>query len=245
MTKKRFLFDLDDTLMGNMHDYSFPLLDFARWVIERVGFRAPDVPTIMNLQAEIDSRKTKEWMPSGRGFCKERFPTSTAETYREICRTLGINDLEGEKIAYQVGTHAFDIERWKRQGLMPGAEEIIHYLKEKGDELILVTKGDSEIQQMKILANNLDSMFDEVHIVQTKNREILETFIVNGDISHIWHVGNSVKSDVLPAIDAKIGIIYIPLETWKFEKEHTGIPEYEKLIKIDKISQIKDIYSQL
>ncbi|MCX6747067.1 MAG: hypothetical protein NTU63_02940 [Candidatus Pacearchaeota archaeon] len=245
MTKKRFLFDLDDTLMWNIHDYSFPLLDFARLVIERVGLRAPDVPAIMNLQAEIDSKKVKDWMPSGKGFCKERFPTSTSETYREICRTLGINDLEGEKLAYQIGTQAFDFERWKKQGLVLGAEEIIYYLKEKGDELILVTKGDAEIQQMKILANNLESMFDEIHIVQTKNKEILEAFIGNRDRSYVWHVGNSIKSDVLPAIDAKIGMIYIPLETWKFEKEHAGIPEYSRLIKIDKILQIKDIYLKL
>ena len=245
MTKKTFLFDLDDTLMWNFHDYSFPLLDFTKLVMKRIGPKAPDLPTIINLQAEIDSKKVKEWMTFGRGFCKERFPTSMAETYQEICKSLNINDAKGEKLAYQIGTRAFSIKRWKKQGLVPGAKEIFSYLKNKGDEIILITKGDEEIQKMKISANNLELIFKEIYIVQTKNKETLEECISKKNKNYIWHIGNSIKSDVLPAIDAKIGIIYIPMETWKFEKEHASIPKYNRLIKLENISQIKNIYSQL
>lgn len=244
--EKIFLFDLDDTLMWNLHDYSLPILNFAALVVERVGPKAPDIPTIINLQAEIDSNKVKEWLPLGKGFCKERFPTSCAETYREIYRTiLGKEDKEGEKLVYEIGMNAFSIERWKKQGLVPSAKKVLNYLTKKGDRLILITKGDEEIQKMKISANKLEKIFEEIHIVPTKNKEALEKIMGRKDKSYIWHVGNSIKSDILPAIEAEIGAIYIPLETWKFEKEHAGLPKYNRLIKIDKISKMIDIYPRL
>jgi putative hydrolase of the HAD superfamily len=243
--KKTFLFDLDDTLMWNMHDYSFPILDFVRLVIERLGPRAPDVPTIINLQAEIDSKKVKEWIPLGKGFSKERFPTSLAETYREISAPLGISDLKGEKLAYQIGTKAFSLERWEQQGLVADAKRVIDYLIGKGDELILVTKGDKEVQRMKISVNKLESMFDEIHIAPTKNKEVLEEIIGKRNKNKVWHVGNSIKSDILPAIESEIGAIYIPMETWKFEREHADLPKYNRLIKIDKISEVIDVYPRL
>ena len=245
MVKKRFLFDLDDTLMWNLHDYSQPILDFAKLVITRVGPRAPDIPTIINLQAEIDSNLVKKWIPLGAGFSKKRFPTAMSETYKKICEPLGIQDPEGERLSYEIGTEAFSMGRWKRQGLVPGAEDVIYYLKDKGNELILLTKGDQEVQQMKIEANDLESMFDECHIVPTKNREVVEKYLGSMSKSDVWHVGNSKKSDVLPAIDAGIGIIYVPMETWKFEKDHGKVPKYGRFITLDKISEIKDVYDKL
>lgn len=245
MVKKRFLFDLDDTLMWNLHDYSQPILDFAKLVIDRVGPRAPDIPTIINLQAEIDTNRVKQWIPLGNGFSKKRFPTSMAETYKKICEPLGIVDLEGEEMSYEIGTQAFSMKRWKNQGLVPGAEAVIKYLGEKGDELILLTKGDMEVQEMKISANNLESKFDEIHIVPTKNSEVVESYIGDRDKANVWHIGNSKKSDVLPAIEAKIGIIYIPMETWKYEKEHAEVPKYDRLITLNKISQIMSVYDRL
>lgn len=244
---KTFIFDLDDTLMYNLHDYSEPILNFVKFVVKKIGPKAPDIPTIVNLQAEIDSKKVKEWMCENKGFSKERFPTSLAETYREIGKPLGINDPEGEEKAYEIGTQAFSMRRWKEQGLVPGALKTIKYLKSKKDELLLMTKGDLEIQTMKIKANKLESVFgkENIFIVPTKNKEELYKVIQNRKIETIWHIGNSIKSDILPAIEANIGAIYIPLETWAFEKEHKPLPEYKRLFKLNSLEEIKFIYNRL
>jgi putative hydrolase of the HAD superfamily len=205
--KKTFIFDLDDTLIYNLHDYSQPIIDFTKLVIERIGPRAPDIPTIINLEDKIDREKVKEWIPLGKGFSKERFPTSLKETYQEIAKPLGIEDKIGEELAYKIGTQAFSMERWKKQGLVPGAVETIDYLKSKGDELILMTKGDDKVQKMKIKANNLEEIFKKTYIVPTKNKEIIYSVLNTQNLDNVWHIGNSIKSDILPAIDAKIGAI--------------------------------------
>jgi len=242
---KTFIYDLDDTLMYNLHDYFQPILDFTQMVVKMVGPRAPDIPTIINLQSKIDSNMVKAWLPENRGFVKERFPTSLQRTYREICTPLGIIDKKGEDLAYKIGTQAFDMERWKAQGLAEGAMESIEYLKSKGDELILMTKGDPEVQQMKISANNLELIFKKRYIVPTKNKEILYSALNGQKLENVWHIGNSIKSDILPAIDAKIGAIYVPLETWEFEKEHKPLPAYDRFFKINTLSEIKNIYHKL
>ena len=240
--RKTFIFDLDNTLMYNFHDYSAPLLDFAKLVITRICPRSPDVPTILNLQADIDARNVKKM-----GFRKERFPLSMKETYKEIANTLGVKDPEGEEIAYKIGTQAFSLEKWKKQGLVEGAEETIKYLQMQNDRLILLTKGDEEIQRMKIKANDLESLFGEenIHIVPFKNEESILSLMKGTNPENVWHVGNSIKSDIIPAIKAGVGAIYIPLETWKYEKQHNGLPKYNRLIKLDEISEIKDIYPKL
>ena len=56
---KTFVFDLDDTLMNNHHDYTHPQLDFVRFVVERVGNKAPDAQTIINLQVDEDLKLLK------------------------------------------------------------------------------------------------------------------------------------------------------------------------------------------
>jgi len=121
--KKMFLFDLDDTLIYNLHDYSWPQIEFIKFVLKRIGPKAPDVPTIINTEVKEDVKLVNEWMTLNKAFSKERFPTSFKRAYREICKTLKMTDLEGEKIAYEIGTDAFSTERWKKQGLIPGAKE--------------------------------------------------------------------------------------------------------------------------
>lgn len=242
---KTFIFDLDDTLMNNQHDYTYPQLDFVKFIVERIGNRAPDAQTIINLQVDEDLKLLNSLKEKGKAFSKERFPTSFKNAYKKICNPLGIDDKKGEERAYEIGTRAFDEKRWRKQGLVYGAEDVLDYLNKKQDELILLTKGDEEIQKRKINANDLEKRFDETRIVSFKDKETLEEVISGRDKSYVWHVGNSIKSDVLPAYEAGIGMIYVPCETWAWEKKHQGLPDYQRLIKIDNLKEIKNIYGEL
>lgn len=47
--KKLFVFDLDDTLIDNVHDYADPLLDACRLIIKTLGNKAPHVSKIIAL----------------------------------------------------------------------------------------------------------------------------------------------------------------------------------------------------
>jgi len=240
---KTFIFDYDDTLAPNHNDYSYAQLKFGRWVIKKLKNKAPDLQTIINLEVEIDRKLVKTM-----GFLMERFPTSFQKTYEIICEEKDKKcSKEDLKKAYDVGMSAFDEKRWKQEGLVEGAKETLDYLVEKEkDELILLTKGDPRVQEKKIRATNCMKWFgDKIYIVPDKNEGIIKKVVGNRVKSKVWHVGNSIRSDVYPALKARIKMIYIPCETWAYEREHKGVPEDPKLITFQQIIEIKNNYNSL
>ncbi len=239
---KKFIFDYDDTLAWNHHDYSFAQIKFVEWVIGRLGpAKAPDAQAIINLQVDLDMKDVAE-----AGFSMGRFPSSMRESYRVMCEGLGIEDQEGLGIAYQIGMSVFDEEQYKRRGLVEGASETLDFLVAHGDELVLLTKGDEVVQMRKISATNCRHWFgDNIHIVPRKNPEVVHEVVGDSDKSRVWHVGNGIKSDVIPGLDAGVKMIYIPRETWAYERDHDGMPDSPNLIVMEKIIDIKEKYHLL
>jgi len=331
---KVFLFDLDDTLMPNQHDYSVAQLalasyalekfaavkpvrkdvaeaqiSFVNFVIDRLGMKAPDVHTILVLQADHFKKQSKKddalsqsfvktfqaicagayvtfteddltqsyacgegvkgvssrdegvffvrdlisleekidvGLVEHYGFAMERFPTSFREAYYQFFAHHGIPVRPGElREVYDIGMLAYDEHRWEEQGLVPGAEETLDFLLSKGDELVLVTKGDPRVQEKKISVHNLHRWFHRIHIVPRKTSTDLQRFVGTLPLSAAWHVGNSVRSDVLPAVNAGLGMVYVPCETWAYEKQHEGLPEYDRLFIINSLPDMRGLYDVL
>jgi putative hydrolase of the HAD superfamily len=94
--------------------------------------------------------------------------------------------------------------------------------------LVLVTKGDLFDQERKIAQSGLGELFEAVEIVSDKNRATYErVFKRHGDgPEKSMMIGNSLKSDVLPAIEAGGWGVYVPHDlTWAYE--HAEAPEGE------------------
>ena len=238
-----WLFDLDDTLISNQHDYDHAKIALVEFLFEAIGHGVPDFQSIVNLQAEIDSKNVKSM-----GFRMQRFPTSCQQTYEEICKTLNRPaHREHQLRAYEIGMQAFDEERWKAKGMLLGAGETLEFLAEQGDELLLLTKGDLKVQEKKVEVYQLNRYFSDenIFIVPQKNKEIIEKVVGERDKNKVYSVGNSIRSDVEPSLAAGLKMIYVPWETWQWEREHKGIPEHDNLSKVERITDLKDNYKQL
>ena len=86
--------------------------------------------------------------------------------------------------------------------------------------IVLVTKGDLFDQERKLAASGLGDFFDAVEIVSDKHRATYErVFARHGDgAERAMMVGNSLKSDVVPAIEAGGWGVFVPHElTWVLE----------------------------
>lgn len=238
---KTFIFDMDDTILKSHHKYSLAQLEFVSYAIKRLGPKCPDTHQWINLEVDID-KKLVETM----GFSSERFPLSFKKAYETVCESLGIEDKEGAERSREIGKLALNEEHWKNSGLcgfMEGVEETLDYLVEKEDELILLTKGDRKVQLKKIELYNLGRWFSDTVIVDRKDGKTVSSVVGRRDIDLVWHVGNLIKSDVIPALDAGIKSIYIPCETWAYEKQHNGIPQTDRVITLDSIKDIKEKYN--
>jgi putative hydrolase of the HAD superfamily len=88
--------------------------------------------------------------------------------------------------------------------------------------LVLITKGDLFDQERKLAQSGLGEYFDAVEIVSEKTAQTYERiFARHGDgAAHAVMVGNSLKSDVVPAIAAGAYGVHVPHElTWVLEHE--------------------------
>ena len=103
--------------------------------------------------------------------------------------------------------------------LLDGVAEAIAAL-EATHPLMLVTKGDLLDQERKLAQSGLGEVFDAVEIVSAKeSATYAEIFARHGlRPDHALMVGNSVKSDVIPPIEAGGWAVWIPHGlTWEIE----------------------------
>jgi putative hydrolase of the HAD superfamily len=103
--------------------------------------------------------------------------------------------------------------------LLEGVRETIEALNGRY-RLMLLTKGDLFDQESKRCALGPRKFFDAVEIVSTKNASTYRTIMTRHTIApeQFVMVGNSLRSDVLPALEAGALAMHIPYEmTWAHE----------------------------
>ena len=109
--------------------------------------------------------------------------------------------------------------------LLPHAAEVVADLSGRF-RLVLITKGDLLDQERKLAQSGLGEMFDAVEIVSNKTEATYaRAFARHGDgADRAMMVGNSMKSDVRPALEAGSWGVFVPHGlTW--ELEHAEAPE--------------------
>jgi len=130
--------------------------------------------------------------------------------------------------------------------LMPHAAETVDALA-KDHKVILITKGDLFDQERKIAQSGLAEKFDAIEIVSDKHADIYRNFFTRyGDGAHsAMMVGNSLKSDVIPAIEAGGWGVFTPHElTWSVE--HAEKPHaHPRFREIEHLGALPDLIKSL
>lgn len=117
--------------------------------------------------------------------------------------------------------------------LLDGVAEALGALAERG-ALVLVSKGDLFHQEAKLAASELGDRFSGVEIVSEKTaeayRRIFARYGARPDEAVM--VGNSLRSDVWPALEAGAWAVHIPHEfEWTCERadDPEGRPRFARL----------------
>jgi putative hydrolase of the HAD superfamily len=87
---------------------------------------------------------------------------------------------------------------------------------------LLLTKGDPQEQRRKIDASGLDHHFRSVHIVREKHVDCYLRLVEERALpaERAWMIGNSPRSDILPARQAGLNAVFIPNDnTWALEHD--------------------------
>ena len=117
--------------------------------------------------------------------------------------------------------------------LLPHVAEVIPLLAGQVP-LMLITKGDLLDQERKLAQSGLGDLFHAVEIVSDKTPAVYaRIFARHGDgAGHAMMVGNSLKSDILPALQAGAWAVHVPHDlTWVLEhaEEPTGTARYRAI----------------
>ena len=162
------------------------------------------------------------------GFGIKGFVLSMIETAIEVTKGEVRADVIAEILAAGREMAAHPVET------LPHVRETLQALA--GDyKLVLITKGDLFDQERKLAASGLGELFDAVEIVSDKTASTYERiFARHGDgARRAMMVGNSLKSDILPALAAGAWAVHVPHElTWALEhaEEPAGEGRYRKLV---------------
>lgn len=127
--------------------------------------------------------------------------------------------------------------------VLDGVEETLAQLSDRC-RLLLVSKGEREVQEDKLARSGLGHLFDAVHVVGEKDADVIRALLARHELrpEQTWVIGNSPRSDINPALDAGIGAVYVPHpETWELEVERISDPE--RVIVVEEFGELVEVFS--
>ena len=125
---------------------------------------------------------------------------------------------------------------------LPGVVSTLETLRSRLDgssKMVVFTKGELQDQENKLKRSGLLKYFDDVEITSDKSQREFLDLCEHQQIhpSELLMIGNSLKSDIAPALAIGAWAIHIPFHvTWQLE--HFEDIDHERLIKIEHFSEI-------
>jgi putative hydrolase of the HAD superfamily len=223
MTLTTIGLDADDTLWHNETVFRLSQKRFADLLKDHA-----DEPVMMGRLAEIESRNLRLY-----GYGIKGFTLSMIETAMELCGGEAPPHIIREILAAGREMLVHPVET------LPGVDEVLAELS-ADYRLILITKGDLMDQERKLAASGLGELFAAVEIVSEKDRGTYERIFARhgSGPAEALMAGNSMKSDVLPALEAGAWACHLPYPLiWAHELADApeGHPRYVSLSHINEL----------
>ncbi len=221
-------FDADDTLWQNETYFRLTQERFADLL---AAYTDPDTLHARLLSAE--RRNLGHY-----GFGVKGFTLSMIETAIEVTDGRVPARVIGELVEAGRAMLETPIE------LLPAAEDTVAALAGRY-RLVLITKGDLLDQERKLAQSGLGAHFDAVEVVSAKTADVYaRLFSRHGTGPEgAMMVGNSLLSDVLPALEAGGWAVHVPHPlTWTLEHapEPTGAPRYRRIGDLGELPALVD-----
>jgi putative hydrolase of the HAD superfamily len=235
MKKQNILFNLDDTLSYCNKYFNLVIDEFADQMM--VWFDSISKENIRQKQLQLDVAAISE-----HGLKSERFPESFVGTYKYYC-DLTDREKKKDEIQYlrELGFKVFEIPVEP----IPYMNETLIRLKEEGHELYLHTGGDEANQRRKITQLELTTYFEHrIFISEHKDTTALSDIIktIKADPKVTWMVGNSLRTDIVPALEMDIHAIYIPAENeWQYNMVEVNVEHSSAFFTVDSLQEVPDV----
>jgi putative hydrolase of the HAD superfamily len=200
------VFDADDTLWDNNIRFNRVIDDYIAWI----AHPTLDRHAILAVLHDIEAANTAVY-----GYGSQVFVRNLHDCFARL-QERPATDAERRDIENLAAALAA-----QRIELVPQVAETLSELGRR-HRLLLLTKGEVDEQQAKVDASGLAPQFASVHIVPEKN---VNTYLglareESLNPAATWMIGNSPRSDIIPARKAGWRAVFIPnAHTWALEQE--------------------------
>jgi putative hydrolase of the HAD superfamily len=198
-------FDADDTLWPNQ-----PHFDHVEAQLFAILARCGDPATIGRYLYEVQRRNMHLF-----GYGAKSFMLSMIETAIQLTEGA-VTGHEIQQIM-DLGKRLLDFPIEP----LPGVEQVLSTLKQRGQKLMVLTKGDLFDQESKLARSGLGDFFDYVEIVSEKDQATYQRILARYgiEVEEFVMIGNSLKSDVLPVARLGARAVHVPYHaTWVHEQ---------------------------
>jgi putative hydrolase of the HAD superfamily len=223
-------FDADDTLWQNEQYYRLTEAHFTELLSDFA-----EGPKISERLLEAEKRNLRHYGFGIKGFTLSMIETAIEVTEGKIPAAViaRILDTGRDLLSHPVDT-------------LPHVQETLAALSESY-LLVMITKGDLFDQERKLAQSGLGDFFHAVEIVSDKTAVTYRRIFsrIGGGPERAMMVGNSLKSDIVPAIAAGSYGVFVPHElTWVLEhvEEPTGAPRFRK---IEHLGELRSVIESL
>ena len=201
------IFDGDDTLWETESLYDRARNDAAK-IVQAAGLPA-------DLWEDIE-RKLDVANVARFGFSRMRFPSSCVEAYHRVA------DLSETAVSDTIEAcirAAAESVFLATAPTVPGARRVVAAVR-RYYRTVLLTQGEPDVQQHRIDTSDLTDLFDAVEIVESKHPSVFAATLaaMAAEPSASWMVGNSVRSDVNPAVATGMNAIWVNAHVWEYER---------------------------
>ena len=226
------IIDADDTLWENNIYYEACVEAYARLMADE-GYDPGEAEEMMGV---VERERIPEV-----GYAPEEFARSLVISYERLCerRDRPVREEVVEAI-WTIGLQVGDYP----MVLLEGIETSLEALQED-HRLILLTKGDDQVQREKLARSGLERYFEAVHVVWEKDADVFRDLVAQYDLvpERTWMGGNSPRSDVNPAVEAGIGGVYVPHpNTWQLEIE--GLVESDRVTVLKRFADLPELAAE-
>jgi putative hydrolase of the HAD superfamily len=214
------IFDGDDTLWATEPLYDRARLE-ARDIVAAAGY---DGAAWEALERQLDVENVGMM-----GYSPDRFPTSCVQAYEQLTITAGA--APDPDVVRRIRVAAASVFR-EDAAVVAGAEETLAALRARGARLALLTKGHPDVQARRVERSGLAKYFDVIEIVTDKSTETIAGLVraLGADAADAWMVGNSMRSDVIPALAAGLRAIWIDAHVWEHERTHDHLRDERTIV---------------
>lgn len=223
-------FDADDTLWRNVHLF--------RLTEDRFADLLADYTDKGNLKERLLDAERRNVLHYGYGV--KSFTLSMIETAIEVT---------DRQVPAEVLSQILEAGReilTEPVAPLPHVADTLRALSED-HRIVLITKGDLFDQERKITSSGLDVYFDAIEVVSEKTAETYQTLFKRhgSGADQAMMIGNSLKSDILPALNAGAYGAHVPYEiTWALEEADK--PENStRFHQLDNIGKVPGLLAQI